>query len=641
MESTLTCPKKEVKFVWEDNYSGDERREDEALLFGCINLSCCDVINADMKFIFTGTLVASAVMSIVIILTCVSAYKFQATAKELGRSFLTYDDVIKGGHAIVLGVIILCLLIICVINSSLKKDHIPQIPNFLIVDPLPQNADLEALGQFEKHLTADFIKGTFPLTSYKVVENKSSCGKFCNDFVYHVTVEVRDKRDKLILDQETLQNRDILIDRELLKDNPGEIIKFKGWFKDVNKVLGAIRYKPFNPLLRSKIGLDIKIRQEENFREELDTHWGGDRRLRRLDNDFYTGENPLFQMFQKEITFELFSSENKINYVGRLIQISTNASEDAIPVVDATIEATSPELDNNLVYQGKTGENGKFSMLIPLFILAGVERSKIVPYSMKILITKPGYLPVKITEHVGTYGEIKDFDIGTLATIAKVESNETMYLSGNITGSISKKEIGGAIVSIENSINYTNISTTAGAYMIEGMNICSGTLSVKKEGFYEFVDETICQSEDANITYNVALTPYINGYRMRATLSWKTESQDLDFKVRFFKNKKIECMIDHSQDRCGGAFYHGNAVKGEGLKTIAEVIDLEEIGPYQYIFFVEDDTSDKGEDFVRSGAHVELYSGNYNVAVATMDVPQYDRPAPGEETKEQTPGPKK
>ena len=385
----LECPKKEIKFVWEENYAGEAKVEDEDNVYGCLNISCCEIIIADIKFILTGSLVSCAVMSLVILLTCVAAYKFQATAKELGRNYLTYNDLIKGNHVTIFGIIVLALLILGMAYNFMKEDHIPQIPDFLVVDPLPANIDTESLGKFEKYLTAELVKGSFPIITSKITENKSDCGRFCDDFIYHTTISVKDESNNLVIEPEVLQNKDILIDKDLIaKDNTAKIFKFKGWYKDLNKVISLVKYKPSNPIIPSKINIDIKVRQEENFQEELTNHWGGDRRLRMLDNDFYSGENPLYPFYSKEVTFELFSPDKKVQYIGRLIQQTT--SPEPIPVVDATIIAKSPEIDNYVIFKGNTSDTGKFTMQLPLFII-GTEHRKIIPYTVKIMFTKPGF----------------------------------------------------------------------------------------------------------------------------------------------------------------------------------------------------------------------------------------------------------
>jgi uncharacterized protein YfaP (DUF2135 family) len=130
----------------------------------------------------------------------------------------------------------------------------------------------------------------------------------------------------------------------------------------------------------------------------------------------------------------------------------------------------------------------------------------------------------------------------------------------------------------------------------------------------------MCEHNATQVNIAIPLTPYIEkGYKLRTVLSWKKENADLSLKSRFYRDKRIECKLDSLLERCGGAVHQSNNATG------VEVIDLNGIGPYQYVFYLESYGKDAQSRLTESKAHINVYSGMLTEStVANLDVPLYD-----------------
>ncbi len=621
----LSCLKEDLRYVWEDNFAADHF-DDQLDIYGCLNHGCCAVISADLKIVHYSAAGVAMILALVLMIMGWTAYRFQAGVKELGRMYLSYNDLVLGGHLLMFVMLIMAVFIVGTTGSKMGQKYTPQTPEFMKVDPMPAGTpSIEALGRFPPLVTSSFTQGSFQLTNYTLVENRQSCQQFCDDFVYHVTV-TGPEDGELVLGPAAYKMKNVLIVKDEMKEKPGKLIKFKSWFKDVNAVMHMIKFKPGSFSQKSKVKLDIKARQEPDFKDELEKLWGGDRRLRRLDNDFYQGENPLFQIFSKDINFELFSPDYYTIYSGRAIY-KDQATNLETPLPSVAIEARSPQFEDKIVFQGASNETGKFEIKLNLLIALTGVHGEILPYVVNIKLSKPGYVPIVVPITVGAYGPIKDYDLGTFLTATEYTNLTEVNVTGKVFDTLKNEGVKGAHVTIGAQKKWFNETAANGEFSLVNVSFCSSPLEVSKDGYYTYRKPSLCETNLTQATLAVPLTPVISGYSLRTVLAWAGKNEDLDLNLAFVKNRMVECDVGHTMRICGGARHHGDFSRKNTTLSAAETVDLAQVGPYQYVFYVEDFAYQRTNPLTRSKAHVDIYSGIMpDSTVMTIDVPQYDRP---------------
>eukprot|EP01022_Parablepharisma_sp_SALTPOND_P026606 TRINITY_DN64478_c1_g1_i1.p1 TRINITY_DN64478_c1_g1~~TRINITY_DN64478_c1_g1_i1.p1 ORF type:complete len:797 (+),score=87.75 TRINITY_DN64478_c1_g1_i1:1023-3413(+) len=618
----LACPKKDIKYVWEENFA-DTPPLDSLDVYGCINRGCCEVIMADLKIIFWNAAASAILLGLILAITAWTAYRYQFYVKELGRMYMTLDDLLKGGHLLVLVSIIISLVVLSTVTARMRPVSIPDTPAYMEADKLPAGTERPAaLGKFAPLVNPEYIKGSFQLTNYTLVLDRKSCEPFCDEIVYHVTV-TGPADGELTLEPEAYKNKDVLIDKE--DGQQGKVVKFKCWFKDANPMLRLLRFRPGDFTRRAKIIIDIKARQEPDFKDELQELWGGDRRLRLLDNDFYKGENPLQPIFRKEINFEIFSTEYTTIYTGKIIYKDPASGIEAI-LPNVSIEVTSPQLDDKLIYEGIGSEEGVFNIPLSLLIMPEKTKGKVVPYAVNAKFTKSGYTPLVIPLTVGGHGAIKEYDLGTYLMVPVYTSKGPITVTGTVLDTTANKGVENAKVVVHDSTSNETTTNDKGEFKFTKIEYCGNMLEASKKDYYLYKKPAQCEGNKTEVSVAIPLTPIISGYKLRTVLTWKGLNEDLDLNARFFKTKEIECKVGHTLERCGGAIYRGDfSRKNVTTMAVAETLDLNTVGPYQYIFYVEDFAYQKVHPLSRSKAHVDVYSGYYPEGpVVSLDVPQYE-----------------
>ena len=610
----LTCLKSDIKFVWETNFeqmvSYDDNDE-----YGCINHDCCSLVLADLKGIVWTVAIAGFILAISLILAGMKGLTISADNK------IEQDPYLKKaiGPLIILAIVLFCCMIF--FYPKINFSGAPDVEHYLEADEIPDLVDEDDLGKFEDLITEEFTKRSFPLTNYTLMQQQSNCDPNCDDFVYYVSVDSA-AGGKLIFDNDAYSLKKVLIDKDIMRETNGQSLKFKCYFKDVNKMLHYINYVPGDIMKSDKVVIDIKARYETEFDEELDALWGGDRR-RRLDNDFYSNENPFYPIFKREISFGFVNKDHFTVYSGSLYARG-NIKGDYKKLSGVKIEGNSPQFDDRTITETYTNEEGDFNLTAPIVV---DENGELKAYMLDLTFEKDGYLPITSQLTVGGYGFIKDYKLGGYIMNPKRVSKTLVNITGIVIDTNENEPVERAEVNLdsddEDTENEEDITDSDGMFEFNLTKHCGEEIEAKKKGYYDYEDLLYCE-EDENVDIVIPLTPIIEGYSLRTVLTWEGPNNDLDLHVKFIKSRTVECKVGFSFTRCGGAEYWGDyALNKSDPLQVFETLDLNDIGPYQYIFYVEDYKPDKNITLEDSEAHVELYSGyEEDGPIIELDVPK-------------------
>ena len=229
---------------------------------------------------------------------------------------------------------------------------------------------------------------------------------------------------------------------------------------------------------------------------------------------------------------------------------------------------------------------------------------------------------------MGAYGLLPDANLGTFVLRPSPDSNATIQLSGVVQDMLTGKPLRHADVSLIGSSEGEVESQSGGVFEFANVSKCGLTLQAEKDDYYN-EEEEICVGNDTSYVATMALVRRIEGYRLRTVLSWEGPHGDLDLRARFFINSAVECKLGPALPRCGGALHKGDSTKSPNAPSAHELIDLEDIGDYQYVFYVEDYAYPSHGPLTRSEAQVTVYSGMLKDSVLELDVPRYDKPDTG------------
>jgi len=620
----LVCPKKDIQYVWEDALLRTVAFE-ELDVYGCLNRGCCPIALSDYKIIFWTAAASSIILGLALVLTSVASFKFQTESKELGRSYLSFDDLVKGGHLAVLIVMILGYLLLFAVAAKLRS-HVPVLHDLMKADNMPKGVpNIEHLGKIESIMEAGSDSNSYQLVNYTVHLDKKQCEPFCEDFVYHVRAECPEGSE-LFMDPAAYKNKEVIIFKD--EEPKNRAIKFKTWYKHLNDMLKLIKIKPGDFAGKINVTLDINVRQEPDFDDEIKQFYEN-KRLRLLDNDFYQGENPFTPVLKKTIGFQIFNSDVKTVYTGRVMHKDIISHQDS-PLDQVAIEARCPQLGDKVLYQGINQESGKFEFpLTMMLIQESATRMKSVPYNVNVKLSKPGYASVILPITVGVNAMTTSFDLGTIILADEYTSKEPVNVTGTVFDTKSNKGISDVKVSIHNGALLKETTTNIfGGFNINSVEFCGNSIDAIKKGYYPYKSPSHCETNDTQVDLTIPLTQLIEGYKLRTVLTWKGANEDLDLHVTFIKSESMQCKVSYNMPMCGGAKLHKDVTKKNStLKAASEIIDLDTIGPYQYIFYVEDFNYNKLSPLFRSKSHIDVFAGTIpDAPLTSFDVPKYDKP---------------
>jgi len=615
----LNCSKDDIKFIWEENFAHPVTMDDIDD-YGCINHDCCSKAMTALKIVFYSVGFGGLILALALLLTTRKAYTFQESEMKVERGHLKADILLREGHLPLFLVAIVVLILILVFGSKFRLSNPPKVEDYMKVDVLPGGVDKDDLGKFKEYVSPSYVKKYYPLTTYVISEQSANCEPDCDSFIYHVEV-TGPPESEVILDPKAYSNKKVIIDKDAMSEAEGNLVKFKCKYEEINKILSMIQYRPGELTRANKVTLDVKARYESDFDLEL-KQYREDNRRRRLDNDFYPGQNPFYPIIKRDITFEFFQNAVNTNYKGSIYS-KAEGKEGHEPVPGVKIEGRSLQFENRVICEGSTNDEGNFELSLP--ILRDRENNEeILPYMAVLELRKEGYLPKTAQVTVGGHGLITEYKLGSFLMIPERTSKEPLNVTVLVFDAEEEEPIKGAEVKLED----TKLSSDKeGRVEYEEPIHCGKEIEVTKKGYYPYEENLYCEEGDQVVNVSIPLVPVIDDYRLRVVLTWTGPNKDLDLHVKFIKSSEIECKVDFALMRCGGAVLQGDSLRNESDSLPAtEILDLNTIGPYQYIFFVDDFLSKDIASLEGSDAYIEVYSGlEENGPIVTLEIPQ-DQP---------------
>jgi hypothetical protein len=503
---------------------------------------------------------------------------------------LKADILLKEGHLPLFVLAIIGLVSVLIFAPKFQLSNPPQVEDYMKVDKLPKEND--DLGRFKDYVNLDYMKRTFPLTNHTLNNQQENCEPDCDSFIYYVTVE-GPSYGEVTLEPKAYSNKKIIFYKENNK------IKFKCRYEDVNPMLKMLRYRTGIITSPNKVTIEVNARYEPDFDTELSQYWRN--KKRRLEGDFYESENPFHPIFKEEEEFEFFKDAVITHYRGSVYSKGE-------PISAVHIKGYSPQFENRVICEGSTNNEGTFELKLPILFDHGYKHN-IFPYMVIVQFKKEGYLPMKITVNVGVFEEITEYELGSLTIIPETTLKQS---SGLVFDALSGKSIKGAEIKVNENKVFTD---TKGKF--ENID-CGKYIEVHKKGYYSYDKPLYCENEVA-----ISLVPVVDDYRLRVVLTWTGPNKDLDLHATFLRRSDIECKVGYALTRCGGAIHRDDFSRNRSnTLPIIETLDLSAIGPYNYVFYVEDYLSKEVNSLEKSEANIEVYIGLEERSILSLNIPR-------------------
>ena len=584
MES-LKCAKEDIKFVWENNFGGEGGDE-----HGCINYECCDRVMGGVKIMFYIVAFSGLISGLALILTAMRTYSFQQSEMRVEGEYLKANILLKEGHLPLFVLVIAGLISVLIFAPKFQLFNAPQVEDYMKIDKLPREGD--DLGKFKDYVNLDYIKRSFPLTSHTLNNQQENCEPDCDSFIYYVDVE-GPSYGEITLEPKAYSNKRIIFYK---KENH---LRFKCRYEDVNPMLKMLRYRTSNITSPNKVFIEVNARYEPDFDAELSQYWQN--RKRRLEGNLFESENPFHPIFKEIEEFEFFKDAIIIHYRG-----SVYSKEE--PISNVLIEGCSPQFENRVICEGTTNDNGSFEIKLPI-LFDHEQQHTILPYMVILEFKKEGYLPMKVQINVGVFEQITEYELGSLIIIPETTLRQTV---GLVFDTEDGKSIKGAEIKIDEDKVFTD---DRGKF--EDIS-CGEPIEVYKIGYYLYDKSLHCDNE-----VTIPLVPVLDDYRLRIVLTWTGPNKDLDLHTTFLRRSDIECKVGFVLTRCGGAIHQGDSLRNKSnTLPIIETLDLNTIGPYHYVFYVEDYLSKDIDSLEKSEANIEVYSGLEERSILSLNVPR-------------------
>ena len=268
----------------------------------------------------------------------------------------------------------------------------------------------------------------------------------------------------------------------------------------------------------------------------------------------------------------------------------------------------------------QTDSSGAFNLSLPTSI-------DFSPTPVSLQFSKPGFLPLTITQQTGGIplrqrekrmevemvpvdsapGGVKITLLNALRN--RVVTNATVEVRTGINNFTGPVEFSAPVK--EDRTAYFQ-SVLAGAYSVRGV----------AEGFSGGEGEVVVGGGKTT-TKTMLLSPMdlVEG-QVRVTLTWTMETMDLDLRVKFAVNKNVSCDVGYNNRLCAGTKLVAESTTGLGGETVTMV----EVGPFQYLFYVQN--SDKLKTFQQSSSpEVSIYTSALAAPLLRLKLPKQTSPS--------------
>jgi len=577
----LTCPKEDIKFTWEYNYL--EKTPEAEYMYGCINAECCHIVIADIRLVFTFTVIMLIILCIVSILSSVSIQINKSKMLSNGRKFYSLGDLVKGGHIAIFALLV-AGIVFTVVYYSQNIYKAPTNPSFLEVDsPVAKSKKLGKLNFPENN----YKDGHFKL-NLTIEERHEDCDKSRDDLVYYATIKIKTYGrfyiSPYVFDLHYVNFETFEYDTS---------IAFSCLFKDLNPILRMIQLETPYPAKENKLSFHIKAIHDFTYKE----NWG-----KKLLEEVQEVQNVEHVVFDEEVTYSIFPTRDKVMYRGRIMEKTRKEGSQPIPI--ASIKIVLMDEARSEIGDAETNQDGNFEVSLSLHVTYNKDKVEITPYQMLMTFSKEGYETAYLGMTVGAEGLEVDKNIDVIYLQRDYTNPFDLNVSGVLLNALNEKPVGKVYVSLLLPIKKTIRANKYGKFLFNSPEVCKyAQITIDDEGYYPINKQIPCAGEKI-----IPLVPIIGDYKLRSVLYWSKAIVDLDFHVVFQKDNKTECISDFTQIKCGGAIYKGDRNLINDSKGI-EIIDLDVIGAHQYVFYVDAFPFNENVSIPNTKARVEVYSG--------------------------------
>eukprot|EP00826_Nyctotherus_ovalis_P045307 TRINITY_DN499_c0_g1_i11.p1 TRINITY_DN499_c0_g1~~TRINITY_DN499_c0_g1_i11.p1 ORF type:complete len:747 (-),score=198.35 TRINITY_DN499_c0_g1_i11:294-2534(-) len=583
----LGCPKEDIKFTWEMNYL--EKSPEAEYVYGCINSECCQIVIADIRLIFTFTVIMVIILCIVAIVASVSLQMSKGKFKSESRVFFSLGDLVKGGHVAIFALLV-AGIVFTVVYYSQNIYKAPTNPSFLEVKSAAPKSD--KLGAF--HFPESGYKdGRFKLNMV-IVEDHEDCEKSSDDLVYHTAMAIK-TYGRFIISPYVYGYHYVNMETSEYDTS----IAFSCLFKDLNPILRLIDLETPYPAKENKVAYHVKAIHDPDYKEA----WSK-RLLEEKGNEegIEEGAEEGHEVLNEEVTYSLFPTRDKVVYRGRVMEKTRKEGNQPIPAVSVKIVLMDEARSE--IEDAETNQSGHFEISLSLHVTFNEGKSEITPYQILMTFTKEGYETGYVGMTLGTEGLLQEKNMTDIYLQRDYTNPFALNVPGIAINALTEKPAGKVYVNLVEPVKKTVRAKKNGKFFFNSSEECKHALiSVDNEGYYPLSRWVPCAGDVV-----IPVVPIIGEYKLRSVLYWSKALADLDLHVIFQKDNATECISDFTQAKCGGAVYRGDRNLIDNLEGV-EIIDLDTIGTYQYLFYVDSFIFNETVPIGNTRARVEVYSG--------------------------------
>lgn len=595
----LGCPKADIKFTWEMNYL--EKSPEAEYVFGCINSECCQIVIADIRLIFTFTVIMVIVLCIVAVVASVSLQVNKGKFKSESRAFFSLGDLVKEGHLAIFALLVAGIAL-TVVYYSRNIYKAPTNPSFLEVKSAAPKLDKLESFHFPE---SNYKDGRFKLNMV-IVENHEDCERPDDDLVYHTTMSIK-TYGRFVISPYVYGYHFVNVETSEYDTS----VTFTCLFKDLNPIFRLVDLETPYPAKENKVAFSVKAVHDPDYRDAWSKRLLEDKGSEEEVKEEAEEAEEEHEVLNEEVTYSLFPTRDKVVYRGRVLERTRKEGNQPVPTV--SVKVVLMDEARSEIEDAETSQSGHFDISLSLHVIFNEGKSEITPYQMLMTFTKEGYETGYVGMTVGAEGFLQEKNVTDIYLQRDYTNPFALNVPGTVINALTEKPAGKVHVSLVEPVKKTEKAKKNGKFFFNSSEECKHALiSIDNEGYYPLNKWVPCAGDVV-----IAAMPKTGKYRLRSVLHWSKALADLDLHVVFQKDNATECVSDFTQAKCGGAVYRGDRNLVDSVEGV-EIVDLDTVGMYQYLFYVDSFIFNETVSMGNTKARVEVYSGTLKDPVAEI-----------------------
>ena len=608
----ILCPKERIMINWEQTEK--KNKENDDLMFGCINQSCCLKIYCKLKTGFNYQEILS-IYQLVLYLILFFGGKY--ILNRIDKIFV--EEILEKLNFLILFSLSLLIYLICCVLILFR----PKTTTESVLNNIDINKDFKDLTVINKEWISltnnNILKYESDKLYNELIDNHISSFDYNIIYDYDNIIFNLEYYEYFLLFQftevkENAQYNNYYYDFHLNSfENGTNIVYLKSKTNIINKIPQILQFYPYYPFLFKDIflltmNLIYSIDKEKiDINNELNKINENNNNISYENTIIISKENILLNynnsldlsnitIFNRK-NFSLLNNNNNKNITSFYIKGNINNDNGS-----SLIQLNNFKYNNKIMYSEKSDNNGYFS-IGPFYI----NKNDIFPFEIKIEINKMkndvsesniecnNYISNVIINELN-FNPYYPFSLMKNILLPKV-INKNFMINGYVYDHLNKsleyiniKLYKGEIdISKSDEVNNHFISQAFtlknGHYEFNVNSNGQYSLVYYKEDFYMESKNIIINDSNVRVN-NVQLIKLFNSGKIVVKLEWDNNPPDLDIICRFqvSSNKDNYCYTFFGNQKCVESNYPLDNKRGG--KIGSEIIEIETVSNYMYFFYV-------------------------------------------------------